>query len=199
MLDADTIADIEGDASALLRAAGMDEDEPTDMRRLCVAMTGRAPEIASLRSEGATWDGRVFVRRGLAPARMRWLVGHELAEIHYERVGYRGADVERRCDALGAALAVPRRAYLRALGIVGASARALAKALGTTESIAILRDGETRGRPVSVVRAAGAIVRGEPFVWPVRLELQAARRARHPAVMRASIKDEPDRVGLRAA
>lgn len=194
--------DIEGEAGAIIRAAGLDDEEPTDMRALCIATTGSAPEFARLTTEASSaiinGRARVFVRRGTSPARARWLVGHELAEIHLAARGYSEPDIEHVCDAMGAALAVPRRAYLRARQIHGDAHREIAIALGTTESVALLREGEATGRPVSVIRAAGAIVRGEPFVWPVRLELRRAKRARHESIERSAIRDEGDRVGLRA-
>jgi hypothetical protein len=203
MLDADTIADLEGEADLLLRTHGIDRDEPTDMQVLCERITGRRAAFVALATAACSaivhGERRVFVRRGTPGPRARFLIGHELAHVVHDRAGYVGEDLERRCDALGAALAVPRRAYLRALSIADANIRKLAALLGTTESVAVLREGEVRGRPVAVVRRHGAIVRGDAFVWPVRLELQAAKRVRHVAVLRSAIRDEPDRVGLRAA
>lgn len=189
MLDNDAIADIEGDADALLRSAGLETDEAPDLRRLCVALTGSAPEEARIRHESelapvnGTW--RVFVRRGLLRGRARWLVGHELAELWHRRAGYQGGDVEARCDAMGAALAVPRGAYLRALRVVGDDLRKLARALDTTESVVALRDGEARGRPVALLRPGGTIVRGVEYGWPRDLE----RRQHHFGVDNIGSRD----------
>lgn len=196
MLDTDSIADIEGDADMMLRSAGLETDEAPDLRALCVSLTGEPPELARIRheSELASVNGswRVFVRRGLLRGRARWLVGHELAELWHRRRGYQGGDIEARCDAMGAALAVPRAAYLRALREVGDDLRRLARALDTTESVIALRDGEARGRPVALLRPGGTIVRGIDYGWPRDLE------RRHAALVRTKIKDEPGRVAVRA-
>jgi len=179
MLDADALADVEGDASLLLRIAQVDDDEPVDVVALCRALTGHAPWLSRLGPQAQlarVGDGyRVCVRRGLLPERARWLVGHELAEWHYLRTGYRGEDIEARCDALGAALVAPRRAFLSAVRERGHRVYALADDFGVTHALALLRIGEVTLRPVALPRRLGLVVRGEPYAWdespshPVRL------------------------------
>jgi hypothetical protein len=51
MLDADMLADIEGDAELFLRSYDVPDDEPVDVAALVVKATGRPVRIAPLRQE----------------------------------------------------------------------------------------------------------------------------------------------------
>ena len=200
----DDLADIEGDADLLLRLYKIDDTEPLDVLRLCRRMTGHAPFMTRTGPEAKlstepNGTRRVCVRFGTYPPRATWLACHELAELHYDRIGYRGDDVERRCDALGAALACPRRALLAATKRYQHRVHLLAKALGTTQSLALLRIGEVDRRPVLLSRTAGLIVRGASFVWPANDELDRALKGRVRGVHPLMIRDEPARAGLMAA
>jgi hypothetical protein len=179
MLDADALADVEGDAALLLRLAKMDDGDVVSAVALCRALTNDPPFLSRFGPEAQrarVGDRvRVCVRAGLLPARQKFLVGHELAEWHYARTGYRGEDIEERCDALGAALVAPRPAFRRAVRSLGHSVRKLAAALAITQACSLLRIGETEGRPVLLGRALGPVTRGEPHNWetgrrhPIRL------------------------------
>lgn len=107
MLDVDAIADINGDCAAVYRLADAEEDAPPSIGTIVARLLGERPRFASMRNEAtlAIVDGapRIFIRRGTSAPRARWLTGHELAEWWYARIGYRGEDIEERCDALGAA------------------------------------------------------------------------------------------------
>lgn len=196
-LDEDALADIEGDADLLLRLARVDDDEPPDVVALARSMTGRAPYLSRRGPEAhlaRIGDGhQVCLRAGLQAGRARWLVGHELAELHYRRTGYQGEDIEARCDALGAALVAPRRAVRAAIRAHAHRVHALARALAVTQSTALLRIGEVAGRPVVLVRAAGLVARGDAFPWPP--SPMRAPPGSHPL----RITDEPARWGLMAA
>lgn len=183
-LDDDALADVEGDADLLLRLASLDDEEPGDVVALCRHMTGRVPFLSRMGPEAQlsrVLDGhRVCVRSGLQPGRTRWLIAHELAELHYERIGYRGEDVEARADALGAALAAPRRATRAAMREHGQRPIALAVSLVLEPAAAMLRIGEVAGRSVALIRSPGVIIaRGEPFPWP---PLRRVLRERLPDV-----------------
>ncbi len=172
VLDEDAIADVEGDASLLLRLAKVGDDEPPNVVSLCRALTGYPPFLTRTGPEAALVRVgdvyRVTVRRGLLPARARWLVGHELAEWHYLRVRYLEADIEARCDALGACLVAPRASVLRAMRARD-GVRSLARALNVTQSCALLRLGEVVRRPVVAHRPRGLTTRGAAFAWPEAL------------------------------
>lgn len=165
------LADLEGEAAALLSAAG-EQDERVP-RLLAVAHTlgvevVRAPGLATEgRLEVVDGRWRALVRRGLPPARARWVVGHELAEAVHLRAGYVGADIEARCDAMGAMLVAPRAAFRREVRDIGRHAvHELARRFRTTQSVALLRIGEVTGRPVMLQRWPEPIVRGAAFGWP---------------------------------
>lgn len=181
MLDDYALADIEGDACALRRHAGMDDGERPRIVDLCVAIQGHPPLI-TMQHERARLrrvDGimRVALRRGLPPPIARYLVGHELGHVHHDRIGYEGEDIEERCDAFAAALIAPwefARAVIRARGH---SVRQLADALRVPQALALLRLGEVTGRPVLLIRTP-PIARGAPYVWPRPGE--APREVSHP-------------------
>lgn len=140
---------------------------------------------------GDAW--RVVVRRGVLPARARWLVGHELAELHFARVGYVGSDIEARCDALGAALALPRRALGSIMRQHAHRVHTIARLTRLTQSLVLLRIGEVSGRPVALLRAPAPTVRGAAFGWPRKLSPIV------PGTHPLRITDEPQRVGLMAS
>jgi hypothetical protein len=206
MLDEDAIADIEGDADLLLRLAHIDDDEPVDVVALCRhrTMTGQVPFSTRAGPEAqisrVPGGHRVCLREGLLPGRARWLVAHELAELHYERVGYSGPDIEDRCNALGAALVAPRRLVRRLIRQHAHAVHALARALVATQSIALLRLGEVERRPVLLARdGRRPIVRGAAFNWPDGPGLAKALSRRTETTHPLPIRDEERRRGLMAA
>jgi len=200
MLDADAVADVEGDAVAVAKEAGYEDDERPDVRAICVRLLGAPPALVPMRLDAtlATVNGedRIFVRRGTEPARARWLALHELGEWHHKRIGYWGEDLEERCNLFASALTAPRRLYRSLTARLGLSNGRIARALATTQSVVFLRAGEVYGYPTLLVRAAGSIVRGDAFAWP-RLSLREAESLRHANVRRAPLVGESRRVGLR--
>lgn len=178
MLDPSTLADIEGDADALRRVAGVDGDEVPHLGAMCAALTGSPPIIAEQRARSLIDErDRVVLRRGLPVAIARYLVGHELAELHYRRLRYEGEDIEARCDALGAALVAPWRVARAAIREHGHHVCAVASALRVPQALALLRIGEVTGRPVLLLRRP-PIARGAAYVWPA--PGQAPRGVAHP-------------------
>lgn len=170
MLDEWGCAEVEGDAQAFLDWAGADPLEPSGIGALCAAATGRRPRPTALDGE-ARLEPRgngfeVLVNRALAPARQRLKVAHELGHWWYARVGYRGGDIEHRCDMFAAAVVCPRPAFKSAMRWAGHRVHELAERFHTTQSLALLRVGEVSGRPTMLLRPAGPLVRGEPFEWP---------------------------------
>lgn len=196
MLDEDVIADVEGDCAVLYRLAGLEPDRAAPMRTLVVRLLGAPPRLVPMAPEATlarvAGEPRIFVRRGTQPQRARWLAGHELGEWWYQRLGYRGDDLEERCDALGAALVAPRAAFLAARHRHGDEPIALAADLCTTQSLALLRLGECVRLPVFLRRAQHTIARGAAYVLPRNPE-------RHPGLRKVVIDDEPKRVGFIAA
>lgn len=195
-LDESVIADVAGDADLLLRLAKCPDDEKVDVIKLCRSMTRFAPWMSRLGPEAhrslENKKPRVILRAGLPPARARFLVCHELAEIHYyDHLKYVGEDIEARCDALGAALVAPRRLARAAIREHGHRVHRLAHSLGVPQALALLRVGELDRRPVLLLRPQGNIARGALFEWP-------QERVRDRSVHPIKLSDE-DRWGLMAA
>lgn len=164
-----------------------------------VARVSHLPTEGSLEQVDGSW--RILIRRGLSPARARWVVGHEIAEWVHLRAGYRGADIEARCDALGAMLVAPRSPFRRAIRDIGRHAvHELAARFRTTQSVALLRIGEVTGRPVMLQRWPEPIVRGSAFSWPSpsTLRRRLLELGRDAPVHPVRIADEPGRIGLMA-
>lgn len=197
MLGEDEIADVEGHARAFLQSHGLaDLDGPTPMEELTLRATGKPPAWDPTLATEAAYDAEndeVLLRPGLARARARWLIGHELSEREMLLEGYCRGDIERRADAMGAAIAVPRAAFIAAVRS-GAKVYALADRFKTTQSLALLRIGETTRRPVALLRHGGTIARGAPWRWDSMSRL--VRGARREEVHPVTIRDEPGKVGL---
>lgn len=202
LMGPDELAAIEGDVDLVRRLSMVDDTGPIDVLALCKGMKVPPPRIAPMRQESCAarvksqW--RVYLRPGLLPARARWLACHELGEIYYQRLGHSQEDIEARCDLFGAALLAPWRA-VRALLREGATTNRLAKALGITESTALLRVGEVSGRPVALVRSPASIVRGDAFEWPAESNMLRTALAPPPELQAVRVADEPARFGLMAA
>lgn len=138
----------------------------------------------------------VGVRGDLSPQQAAFTAAHELAHWYWEvHVGYRGSELEARCDALAAALVAPDWAVEAAASELGLDVVALADRLDTTQSVALLRLGEVCNVPVALLRRRkSTIIRG-PFVsWPVPLSWQPAKRS--PGLVKVEIDDEPARFGV---
>jgi hypothetical protein len=207
MLDADALANLEGDAVAFHRFARSEPDDPEDLNTLCKRTVGSYPQRVRMVGRGDLHPGirgqpwTLRVHRALPPELARFVVAHELAHWWFLHTGWRApshAHLEAACNALGAAILAPRPCFMTALRDVGRSrVHRLAKTFHTTQACALLRLGETTGRPVVLVRPSAPIVRGECFAWPSDLaELERAVR-QPPAGVHPIVVD--GRMGLMAA
>lgn len=177
---AEELMEIEGDAGAALKLAGLDDDAPPDLDFVCFKLTGSGPQMAPIRYEGRTRvreGGRVF-RVELRPdiigtPRGRQVLAHELGHVWAAKVLRRDVS-EAWCDAFGAALSAPRRATRLAIAEVGHRVSLLAPTLMIEQAAALLRVGEIDGRPTALERRSGVLVaRGAAFNWPpVRVVLR---------------------------
>lgn len=142
---------------------------------------------------------RIYLRAGLSPEDMNFLCGHEFAHWAMRQEGARfatEADEERAADYLGAALVAPRRSVHAALREVGEEPEALASALQSTQSLAMLRVGEVTGRPLALVRPGVVRVRGG-WEWPGEDTIRRwATRSPPENVRKRPITDAPRRVAL---
>lgn len=198
-------ADIEGDALAMYRLAKLEPDEPVAIGRLVRRLLGTDIQEASfcrgkahLTRIGPDWW--IYVHAGIPLARLRFDVGHELAHWWYRRCSYFAEDLELLCDALGAAIVAPMPLF-RAVRKRTSRVVQVAHAIGSTQSLALLREGEVLGTPVALVEDRRVIIRGEEWGWPTEPELRrlAASRSPGPGVRKVLIRDETRRIGLRGA
>ncbi len=197
-MNRDDLADLEGEAAARFALHGLDDYEPPHMVQVCLAITGKPPARGDIEPEAKLEEDQVIIRRDVPPRRARFLAAHECAEKIHLDAGYTGEDIEARCDALGAMLTAPRRGYLRAVRELGHSVYKLADRFAVTQSLSLLRLGETTGRPVMLLRPAGQLARGLPFAWPSTSTMVRALNEGREAVHPMRIRDEPDRWGLLA-
>jgi hypothetical protein len=81
---------------------------------------------------------------------------------------------------------------------IGHRVHEIAERFGVTQSVALLRLGETEGRPAMLLRHNDPIVRGAPFVWPSISAMVRMSADLRPLVHPVRISDELDRVGFLA-
>jgi hypothetical protein len=198
-------ADIEGDALAMYRLAKLEPDQPVALGRLVRALLGTEVQQAAFvrgKAHLSWFQDRwwIYVHRGIPLARLRFDVGHELGHWWYRRCGYSGEDIELRCDALGAALVAPMPLFRSVRKRISTVVQ-VARAIGSTQSLALLRDGEVLGTPVALVQDRRVLVRGHEWGWPTEPELRrlASSRSPGPGLRKVTIRDEPNRVGVMVA
>lgn len=189
MLDADTLASIEGDARAFFQMAKVDPTNPPTFNALCRRTIRSYPQRVRMIGRGDLTPGigKKYILRvhvALPPEVAVWVIAHELAHWYYLETGFVGsqAELEARCDALGAAIVAPRPLFLSALRQHGHRVYKLARLFNTTQTLAALRIGEVTGRSVVAIRPRRTIVRGEPFGWPHGPALAKAIRNPPPNV-----------------
>mgnify|MGYP003439674739 CR=1 FL=1 len=171
-LSPEELEEIEGDVGVMLRMAGLDDDEPPALERVCSRLTGAEPQLAAMRGEGrvrmlAGGIRRIEMKLGvLGTPRGRVVLGHECGHVYAAKV-LRREVTEAWCDAFGVMLAAPRRATSLAIKEVGHSPSMLAELLEIEREAALLRIGEVTGRPVVLERRPRVLLaRGEGFHWP---------------------------------
>lgn len=196
------LAEVEGDARALIQMAGLDPSEPHSIRALCIGLTGYPPLVVPMFGSQGQLSSinrviRVAVSSRLSPTRQRWVCGHELGHFYYQRIGYVGANLEAMCDLLGAILCAPRCVVQAAFRVHGNNPRAIAKYVGVTESVALLRLGEIGVvSGTALATPSRTVARGE-IVWPDTDTLRRfVRTGEVPHGKRVRITDEPSRGGL---
>jgi hypothetical protein len=206
-------ADLEGIAEQLYRDAKLDPSEPASPVRIAKTLLGadavRIVPKHALRFAGAALvpvDGkyRIFVSNAVPQAEIAHHVGHELAHWALKREGFAGPkdEEEKLADYIGAALVAPRAAFLRAVRAFGddftdGDTRAqFAEAFAASESLTVLRLGETTSRAIALVRPGLVRVRGQlSFVWPDEHTLIGwARGPLPPGIVKARLGDDRARI-----
>ncbi len=190
------------EVARLYRHAGLEQTDGVAPSALISALLGAGsirwlghpwiPEGGSLVRVGDRW--RVYLRRDLPLAQVRFVALHELA--HW---ALGPGATEDECDALAARLLAPAPAFERALCETGPSYTRLARWFGCTETFAALRYGEVTEEPLVVVAPANVRIRGREYSWPSEPELRGLVRGRAVrGVRKARLRDDPMRVALRA-
>jgi hypothetical protein len=195
-----TAADIEGTALALYRRAGLEPDAPADPIDLAERLLGVGcvryahasdlPGVAALVRVGGSF--RIYLRGRASAQRQAFGVLHELGHV---AAGFDAP--EQACDAIAAALWMPRPAFQRAAREHGADWASLARRFGATESAVSLRWGEAIGEPLVLVAPRTVRVRGEEYEWPPETLLRQLSRSELPGLARARLSDDSRRIVLR--
>jgi len=137
---------------------------------------------------------RLYLRSGLTRRRLAHVVGHELGHWVCQREGVE--DTEDLCDAIGAAIVAPRRAYLNVVARRGACLRNLAWYFATSETLVALRYAETTGIPLALITPRDVRLRGK-YDWPPENELRALAQSGGGDGLRAvRLRDDPRRIAL---
>ena len=185
-------------ATTIRERAGVDADEVVKPSELARGLGVELYQARGLRLPGdaalAFWGGkpRIALRSGLSVERARFAVFHELAE--YALAGHVDATIEDACNAIAAALAMPRRAFLRAIRDLGEDPHALAHAFRVTPTAAALRLGETTQIPLAALTPSWMWIRGRAITWPPEPEIRRIARGGRPGIRKLGL--EPRRVAL---
>jgi hypothetical protein len=201
-------ADVEGEAAWLYTQAKADPLSPPSAERFTKALGIKLRKVDSriLRSgHGATTFlddvPTIWIRRHLSAEHQRFVIMHEIAEVHLRRINYRDGDIEHAANAIAGALVAPRPSFREAVREHGELAfEALAHDFTVTQTCAALRLGEVIGTPLAVITPLLVRVRGDDFVWPDEFTLRRLARCQVLTGLRkVALSDEKRRTVLLAA
>lgn len=200
--------ELEGAATAIYGAAGLDSAEPVSALELAEALMGRGRvQHARGLMGGACYqrlpDGRewIFVRPGLPDLVEEMKIFHEIAERYFCLRADCSENREALCDQLAYRLRMPRPAFRLLVRDVGPNWRKLASPWGASETAGALRYLEVTGTPGVVITEKTTRARGQELCWPDERELRRLVRARNlpPGIERYRIGDRRGAVVLVAA
>jgi hypothetical protein len=194
--------DIEGTAERVYREIGAEPTTALSPMKIARHVLGDGavrlvpatalPGVGSLARVRGQW--LVFLREDAPLHAQRFVLCHELA---HRLLG--PSATEHQCDALAAALLLPREAFLRALRQHRWRLAPMARVFCATESCVALRAGEVTTKPLALVTPRSVRIRGAAFAWPSAAELQALpETAKLPGIRRVSLQDDRARRVLRA-
>lgn len=197
------LALIEGIAVAFYRERGHEPDLPVSTFSLAREWLG-ADAIVSIKgivgAQATTFiqEGRrrIAVTSKLPRQYQRFLVGHEIAHLLFERENYSGEDLERCCDTLGAALMAPIPCVIAMRRAFGDNFAEHAAEAGCTETQAALRLAEVLHIPRAIITPQKLYVRGpDEFVWPEEGAIRSLAKARvlRPGLRKSRLGDDPRR------
>jgi Zn-dependent peptidase ImmA (M78 family) len=192
------IAEADEWAAEIRDRAGVERDAIVGAGALARALGLEIYQSKGLKLPGgaalSTWNGKRYIAlaSGLDRVRARFLVLHEIAEYvfrekHDERI-------EHACNAVAAALAMPRGAFARAVRSEGEEPERLAEIFAVTQTAAALRIGEVTDHPLVALSKSFVWVRGREWTWPDEPELRRIMRSGRPGVR--VVRLEPRRAAL---
>ncbi len=182
-------SDVEGEAVATYRRAGLDPERPASTFRIARALYGRdvivrpPSVIGAPAAVGWVHDRpRIMLRRTVPDAEAQFLVGHELGHLILETTD------EDACDLFGACLMAPRPAARALHRSFGWDLRRVADEVVATQTWAALRIAEATRTPLAAVTPQKVRVRGpEEWSWPSEPELRQLRPG--PGLRKVRITD----------
>lgn len=187
MLDDETLWGLDGEAVAMIEAAGGDPERGMSMDALCRHELGVRPRYVRMVGTGdvSWWRGEPIVRvhEALPPWRQREVLSHEISEGRATKIGRAFTSLAEReawCDALGARLLCPAPAFRRVVSRVGHRVHGIAEAFGVSQALSLLRLGEVTGRPVVLLRQPAPLARGRDFAWPPAITPRTRTPHAHP-------------------
>ncbi|UOF77359.1 metallopeptidase [Caudoviricetes sp.] len=195
--------DFEAAAARVLADLGVSSDQPTPPLELATRLLGAGsvklvpatalPGVGAIARVRDRW--LVFLREDAPLPAKRFVLCHELA---HKLLGAAATEVE--CDALAAALLVPRAALMHAVKEDGERLRLLAKRFGASESCIALRIGEVTERPLALVAPRTVRTRGSGYTWPPFDQLRdLATKSHIPGLKKVRLTDDSARQMLRPA
>ena len=196
--------DADGWQRAIFLDAGLDPDTKQSARVVAEGTPGlfgiytgkglKLPGDAALFRSGN--DRYIALRSGISLERKRFAAFHEIAEYRLRDVIH--PDIERCCNAIAGACAMPRAAFWSALRALSDDPHALANEFTVTPTAAALRIGEVTQLPLVVVTRSYMWIRGREFCWPdeAGIRIEARRRVVRPGLRKIQLEDR--RIALAA-
>lgn len=192
------IAEADEWAAEIRDRAGVDRDVMVKAGALARALGLEIYQSKGLKLQGGAalsfWGGQRYIAlaAGLPPVRARELVLHEIAEFILD--DRHDEDIECACNAIAAALAMPRGGFARATRSEGEDPHRLAEIFQVTPTSAALRIGEVTHHPLVALSRSFVWVRGREWCWPDEPELRRIMRNGRPGVRVVPL--EPRRAAL---
>lgn len=195
-------ASIEGLAVDFYKRLGCDPEQPVDTFRLARKLLGanaieRGTALVGVPAKTFSVHGerRIAVSRKLSVPYAQFFVGHELGHIVLDEIAYTESDIERVCDAFGAAVMAPLPAVRLLLRAFGRDHEAIADEVCSTQTWAALRIAEFLRIPRAIITPQRVYARGpEEFEWGPEDELRRLVRVERPGVVKSKLTDDPRRI-----
>lgn len=192
------IAEADEWAAEIRDRAGVDRNAIVKAGALARALGLEIYQSKGLKLPGGAalskWNNQQYIALadGLSVVEARFLVFHEIVE--FVLYGSTDEQIESACNAIAAALSMPRGAFAQAVRELGEDPHGLAERFQVTATAAALRIGEVTDHPLVALSRTFVWVRGREWTWPEEPELRRIARAGRPGVR--VVRLEPRRAAL---